>query len=355
MIPIAKPLIGNEEKEAVLKVLESGILTGGEIVEEFEKRLAKYCGYKYGIAVNSGTAALHISCAALGIKNGDKVIVPDFTFIATANAAQYVGAKPIFAEVDEKTFNIDAKNLKETAKAIIPVSLYGQAYNVDEVKEFAKKNSMHIISDNCQAVGTKWKGKRNFSDDCAVLSFYPTKNITTAEGGAVLTDSEEIAGECRLWRNIGQKKPFEYIHLGHNFRMSSIHAAIGIEQLKKIDRFISLRIKNAKLINEYLDGIKNITIPYTDQNAIHTYNQYTIKIKNGKRDALKAFLAKNSIATAIYYPKPLSQLSVFSDSRKNHNTIAKKLSEEVLSVPIHPSITEENILVIAEKIKKFMS
>src|SRR3989338_2891036 len=235
MISIAKPLIGEEEIQAAKKALESGILTGGPLVEEFEKNLAEYCNYKHAIAVNSGTAALHVAAAALGIKQGDAIIVPDFTFIATANAARYVGAKPLFADVDRETFNLDAKSVEEVAKknknakAIIPVSLYGQCYNVDEIKEVAEKYSLKIISDNAQAIGTEWKGKRNLRDDCQILSFYPTKNITTCEGGAVLTDDAQIAEECMLWRNIGQRKPYDYAHLGFNFRLPSVNAAIGIE------------------------------------------------------------------------------------------------------------------------------
>src|SRR3989344_6723809 len=241
MISIAKPLVGREEAEAARKALESGMLTGGPFVEEFEKRLAEYHGYNFAVTVNSGTAALHVAAAALGLSQGDGIIVPDFTFIATANTARYCNAIPLFADVDRKTFNITAESIDalarkhKNAKAIIPVSLYGQAYDVDAVREVAEKHSLKIISDNAQAIGTEWKGKRNLGDDCATLSFYPTKNITTCEGGAVLTDDPAIAEECKLWRNIGQRKPYDYAHLGYNFRLNAVSAAIGTVQLAKLD------------------------------------------------------------------------------------------------------------------------
>ncbi|MEM4255212.1 MAG: DegT/DnrJ/EryC1/StrS aminotransferase family protein [Candidatus Norongarragalinales archaeon] len=361
MISIAKPLVSSEEIEAAKRALESGMLTGGPLVEEFEKKLAEYCNYKHAIAVNSGTAALHVAAAALGIKQGDCIITPDFTFIATANTARYLNATPLFADVDSKTFNIDARSLNEVAKknknvkAIIPVSLYGQAYAVDEVKEVAEKFSLKIISDNAQAIGTEWNGNRNFGDHCAVLSFYPTKNITTCEGGAVLTDDPAIAEECRLWRNIGQRKPYDYVHLGYNFRLNAVSAAIGIEQLKKLDAITEKRRANARVMNELLQGVEGVETPFEHANAKHVYNQYTIRVKGGKRDALKEFLAKSQVGSAVYYPTPLSGLETFKQySQGVDNKVAAELSGQVLSLPIHPGVSEENLKFIAAKIKEFL-
>ncbi len=362
MISIAKPFVGSEEAEAARKALESGMLTGGPFVEEFEKKLAEYCNYKYAISVNSGTAALHVAAAALGLGEGDGIITPDFTFIATANTARYVGATPLFADVDSKTFNITAKSIGEiaakskNAKAVIPVSLYGQAYAVDEVKEIAEKHSLKIISDNAQAIGTEWKGKRNFGDDCTILSFYPTKNITTCEGGAIVTDDPAIAEECKLWRNIGQRKPYDYAHLGFNFRLNAVSAAIGTEQLKKLGAITEKRRKNAKAMNELLQNVGGIETPFEDANAKHVYNQYTIKVKEGrkKRDELKEFLAKNEIGTSVYYPTPLSRLETFKEfAGRVENKVSLELSGQVLSLPIHPGVSEENVKFIASKIKEF--
>jgi len=364
MINIAKPIIGIEEVEAAKKALESGMLTGGPFVEEFEKKLAEYCGYKFAVAVNSGTAALHVAAAALGAKQGDGIITPDFTFIATANTARYLNAVPLFADVDSKTFNLSAESLNsvaeknKNAKIVIPVSLYGQAYDVDAIREVAEKHSLKIISDNAQAIGTEWKGKRNLKDDCAILSFYPTKNITTCEGGAVLTDSPEIAEECKLWRNIGQRKPYDYAHLGYNFRLSAVNAAIGTEQLKKLDWITEKRRKNARTLSELLGSVKEIETPFQHADAKHVFNQYTIKVKGGRetRDRLKEFLAKNGVGSAIYYPVPLSKLETFSEmalKQNPSNPVTEELSGQVLSLPVHPSVSEEDLQFIAQKIREF--
>ena len=362
MISIAKPLVGREEAEAARKALESGMLTGGPFVEEFEKRLAEYHGYNFAVTVNSGTAALHVAAAALGLSQGDGIIVPDFTFIATANTARYCNAIPLFADVDRKTFNITAESIDalvrkhKNAKAIIPVSLYGQAYDVDAVREVAEKHSLKIISDNAQAIGTEWKGKRNLGDDCATLSFYPTKNITTCEGGAVLTDDAQIADECKLWRNIGQRKPYDYAHLGFNFRLNAVSAAIGTEQLKKLDAITEKRRKHARILGGLLAGVEGIETPVEHPNAKHVFNQYTIKVRGGraKRDALKEFLAQNQIGCAIYYPTSLSQLDIFAEFSKGaSNPVSGELSGQALSLPVHPGISEEELKLIAGKVKEF--
>ena len=362
MISIAKPLVGTEEIEAAKRALESGMLTGGPFVEEFEKKLAEYSHYRHAIAVNSGTAALHVAAAALGVKQGDGIITPDFTFIATANTARYLNATPLFADVEPKTFNLDARSLDETAKksknakAVIPVSLYGQAYDVDAVKEAAEKHSLKIISDNAQAIGTEWKGNKNLGDHCAILSFYPTKNITTCEGGAVLTDDAAVAEECKLWRNIGQRKPYDYAHLGYNFRLNAVSAAIGTAQLAKLGMITEKRRKNARVLNELLQGVDAVETPFEHANAKHVYNQYTIKVKNGKRDALKEFLAKNQIGSSIYYPMPLSRLDTFKELAHGvNNGIALEVSKEVLSLPVHPSVSQEELGLIASKTKEFFA
>ncbi len=355
MIGIAKPMIDQQDADAVLAALKSGQLTGGPIVQEFETRLAQYSGYKHAVVVSSGTAALHIAMHALGIAPGDEVVVPDFTFIATANAARYVGATPVFADVDSRTFNIDpaslAQKITPRTKAIIPVSLYGQSYDVDAVGRIAREHGLPIVSDNCQAIGTAWDEKRNLGDAMATLSFYPTKNMTSTEGGAILTDRDELAEECRLWRNIGQRKPYDYAHVGYNYRLNSVSAALGLSQLKRLDQFTHKRQANARALNDLLSGLQGMTTPYADARATHVYNQYTLKIAGGKRDALKAHLQTQGVGSNVYYPMPLSTLDTFGKGSGLPN--ANQVCAEVLSIPVHPALTDEELHTVATAVKGF--
>lgn len=353
MISIAKPIIDAADVEAVVSALKSGQLTGGPIVSQFEAELAQYCGYKHAIVVSSGTAALHIAMHALGIGKGDEVVVPDFTFIATANAPRFVGARPKFVDVDRRTFNIDpeklARKITPRTKAIIPVSLYGQAYDVDLVLEIAANHDIPVVSDNCQAVGAAFNGKRNFGDAMSTLSFYPTKNMTSTEGGAILTDRDDLAESSRLWRNIGQRKPYDYAHLGYNYRLNSVSAALGLSQLRRLDSFTQKRRENAKTLNDLLADTRGIALPFEDPRATHVYNQYTIKTKN--RDALKEHLTKAGVGSNVYYPVPLSQLDTFGS--KPGCAVARKLCSQVLSLPVHPALSNEEVHAIAAAVKSF--
>ncbi len=353
MIPIAKPIIEQADVDAVVSALKSGQLTGGPIVQEFETELAKYSGYKHAVSVSSGTAALHIAMHALGIGKGDEVLVPDFTFIATANAPRYVQARPKFVDVDRRTFNIDgaklAKKITPRTKAIIPVSLYGQAYDVDAVMEIARAHNLPVVSDNCQAIGTAWNGKRNFGDTLSTLSFYPTKNMTSTEGGAILTDRDDVADECRLWRNIGQRKPYDYAHVGYNYRLNSVSAALGLSQLRRLDTYTEKRRQNAKILNDLLAGVQTIRTPYTDARATHVYNQYTIQAN--ARDALKQHLTQSGVGSNVYYPMPLSQLDTFG--AKKGCPGARRVSQRVLSLPVHPALSEDDLHTIAGAVKSF--
>ena len=244
MIPIAKPLIGEEEKTAVMNVLNSGMLASGPLTEEFEKKFADYVGTKYAIATTSGTTALHLGLLALGITHGDEVILPAFSFIASANAPLFCDAIPVFCDVDLKTFNIDAEQIKKLitkkTKAIMPVHLYGQAADMDPIEEIAEKYGLHVIGDACQAHGATYNEKQVGSfGDLECFSFYPTKNMTTGEGGMITTNNEEFAELTLSLRNHGREKTkwgYEHGRLGYNYRLTDIGAAIGLEQLKKLPK-----------------------------------------------------------------------------------------------------------------------
>lgn len=355
-IPLSKPIIGKEEIAAVTKVLESGNLAQGKITEEFEKQLAHYCGYRYAIATSNGTTALHVALASHGITSGE-VIVPDFTFIASANAPKFVNAKPVFADVDKTTFNILPQNVKKlitpSTKAVMPVSLYGLPYDIDAVKEAA--GDLPVISDNCQAIGAKYKGKRNFGDSCAVLSFYPTKNMTTGEGGAILTDDTELAEKCRLVRNHGMRNRYEYLMLGYNFRMTDIAAAIGIEQLKKLDGFTAKRRANAKVLTGLLSGVKEIILPSEPSGLEHVYHQYTIHVLGDKRDGLKQHLEKSGVGSGVYYPTSLHSLPLFLSERRDTCGNTVQLCKEVLSLPVNPLLSENDLHTVAQAVKSFFA
>jgi dTDP-4-amino-4,6-dideoxygalactose transaminase len=338
--------------------MKSGQLAFGPLVEEFERALAAYGGYKHAVATTNGTTALHTAMAALGIARGDEVIVPDFTFIATANTPRFVSAKPVFVDVDAKSFNISAEAVKAAitpkTKAIVAVSLYGQAYDVDALRAICKEKNLKLVSDNAQAIGAKWKEKRNFGEDCATLSFYPTKNATTGEGGAVLTDDDALAQRCREFRNHGQGVQYEYRGFGHNFRMTSLCAAIGIEQLKKVDDFNSARRKNAAQYNELLKPVADkgkIDLPAEDARCFHVYHQYTIRVPHKKRDALRDFLKQKQIGSGVYYPAPLHSLPTFGLRAKT--PVTKQLCSEVLSLPIHPALSEGDVQTVAAAVKEF--
>jgi len=355
MIPIAKPFMGNEEIESVAKVISSGNIAQGPKVIEFEQKFSKFCGTEHGIAVNSGTAALHTALKAVGVGAGDEVITTPFTFIATANSISMLGAKPVFADVDESTFNINPKNIKEKitgkTKAIITVDLYGQVCDYDKINEVARENKLIVIEDACQAVDAEFNGKKSGGfGDIATFSFYATKNITCGEGGFITTNSKEFAGNSRLFRQHGRSKMsnYEYVNLGYNYRMTDISAAILLEQLKKIDIITQKRIDNANILSKGLNKINGIKVPVVNEGYKHVFNQYTIKVEDSfklKRDELKQYLNKKCINSAIYYPKPLHLCEHIAEFGYNKGDfpVAEKLSGEVLSLPVHPNLSEEQL------------
>lgn len=351
MIPVAKPLLGAEEKQAVSAVLDSGMLASGPITEEFEKRFSQYVGTKYAIATSSGTTALHLALLSVGIGSGDEVIVPAFSFIATANAPLFCEAKPVFCDVDPKTFNIDSQKIKalitKKTKAILPVHLYGQSADMRPIQELAEQHGLHVIGDACQAHGAVYDGKMVGSlGEVETFSFYPTKNMTTGEGGMVTTNNDMIAEKVLSLRNHGREKTkwgYEHGCLGYNYRMTDIAAAIGLEQLKKLPKFNEMRRKNAQYFNNNLHGVE---IPYVLPNTQHAYHQYTVK--SIQRDLLIQELKKNEIGFGIYYPQPLHFYKHLKQYAHTDLKISERLGAEVLSLPIHPALTPSDLERIVE-------
>ena len=328
---IANPIIGEEEINAVIEVMKSGMIAQGPKVAEFEKAFAEFAGCKHAIAVNSGTAALQVANLSAGIGPGDEVITSPFTFAATGNSILFTGAKAAFVDIDPETFTLDPALIEdainENTKAIMPVQLYGQSADMDEINKIAKDHDLKVIEDAAQAHGAQYKG-RNVGQlgDIACFSFYPTKNMKT-------------------------KYHNEY--LGYNFRMTDIEAAIGVEQLKKVSGFNDARIDNASYLNEGLADVDYVETPVVRDGCKHVYHQYTIKVTNGKRDELIEILAENGVGSGVYYPIPLYRQGVFTSRGYDLSLpVTEKIVNEVISLPIHPSLTEEDLDLIIKTIKE---
>ena len=357
MISIAKPLIGEEEKKAVLEVLDSGIIAQGPRVAAFEKAFAEACGVKHAIATTSGTTALYLALLAHGIGEGDEVITSPFTFIASANSVLFVGAKPVFVDIDPRTFNIDAGKIEAAitprTKAIMPVHLYGLCADMDAIMAIAKKHDLLVIEDACQAHTAKINGKCAGSFGTGTFSLYPTKNMTSAEGGMLTTNDDAIEEEARVLRNHGMRRRYYHDELGYNLRMTDVHAAIGLAQLGKLAKFNKIRAENAAY---YDANLKGVTTPYVPDNYEHIYHQYTIRVPDGKRDALREYLKENEIGSEIYYPLPINQQGFYIEMFGEMSfPESEKAAGEVLSIPVHPSVSPADREVVAGKINEFMA
>lgn len=359
MIPMGKPTMGEEEKRAVIEVLESGMLSQGIKVKQFEESFAKFVGTNHAVVTSSGTTALHAAILANNIGAGDEVITTPFTFIATANAIRMAGATPVFVDIEEGTFNIDPEKIEAAitnkTKAILPVHLFGLSCNMDKIEEIAKKHNLLIIEDACQSHGATWNNQMTGSFGTACYSFYPTKNMTTGEGGIITTNSESISNKLRKIISHGSEKRYYHGFVGYNYRMSDIAAAIGIEQLKKLPEFNRRRIQNAIFLNNHLGEIPGVIVPKID--AGHVFHQYTIRITNDSkisRDKLIEILSENGIASSVFYPLPVHKQEAYPEYNHLSFPITEKLSNEVLSLPIHPHLTETDLLKIVSAIKGVM-
>lgn len=355
MIPINKPILGNEEKEAVLRVLESGILTnasaeGGHYVRDFEKELAKFMGAKDAVAVNSGTAALQVSLLAMNIKPGDEVIVPSFTFAATAGAVLMIGAKPVFVDIDLSTYNMDPeafrKAITSKTKAVIPVDLYGLPAKIDEIREYAERHEIAIVEDACQAQGASYKGRMAGTlGDVGCLSFYPGKVMTTGEGGAIITNDSELADKLRMIRTHGQVKGYDSRLLGGNFRMPEMEAAIGIAQLKKLPKFLEARAKNARTLMVKLNGA-DIILPQVPEGSTHNWYLFTVRFASQKiREAVRERLLREGIGATVYYPTPVHKLPYYASLGYGKIGLpnTELASSTVLSLPVNPLVGESDL------------
>jgi dTDP-4-amino-4,6-dideoxygalactose transaminase len=357
MIPLSKPLIGDEEKQAVLEVLDSGMLAQGPRVAAFEKAFAEMVGVKYAIATSNGTTALHLALLAAGVKTGDEVITTPFTFIASANTILMTGARPVFVDIDPVTFNLQpeliAAAITPRTKAIMPVHLFGLSADMDAIMTLARQHNLVVIEDACQSHGAEYKGKRVGSFGIGCFSLYPTKNMTSAEGGMITTDEAAWAERCQILRQHGMRRRYYHDELGYNYRMTDLHAAIGLAQLRKLERFNAARLANARFLNEHLRGV---TTPTTPAGYRHVFHQYTIRVGNGKRDALLEHLHKQGVGCGVYYPVPVHQQTFYVNDLGYHGQCfpeAERAAAEVLSLPAHPALSSADLETIVAAVNEF--
>mgnify|MGYP006285033313 CR=1 FL=1 len=356
MIPMAKPTMGEKEKEAVMKVLDSGMLAHGPEVVKFEEEFSSFTNVKHGAGVSNGTSAIHLALAALGIGPGDEVITTSFSFIASASPILFLGAKPTFTDIDPRTFNMDPSSLKskisERTKAIIPVHLYGQSAEMDEILELA--GDIPVLEDCAQAHGAKYKGKSVGSmGKCGMFSFYPTKNMTTGEGGMVVSNDEEFIEKVRMLRNHGQVSRYDHHVVGYNLRMTSIAAAIGRVQLDNLPEKNRSRIENGNHLTEGLSDIDGITPPHVEDYNRHVFHQYTIRVKNN-RDSLMEGLKRKEIGSKVFYPTTLTSSPALRKYANGDYPEAEKACNEVLSLPVHPGVSKDEIDTITGAIRELI-
>jgi perosamine synthetase len=357
MIHMAKPQIGDEEKQAVLEVLDSGIIAQGPRVKAFEEGFAAMCDVKYAIATSSGTTALHTALLAHGIGAGDEVITSAFTFIASANSLLFTGAKPVFVDIDRRTFNMDPAKIRtaitKKTKAILPVHLYGLACDMDPIMRIAEEFGLAVIEDACQSHGAEYRGKKVGSFGTGTFSLYPTKNITSAEGGMITTNNSTIDELCRVIRQHGMRVRYYHDMLGYNFRMTDLHAAIGLAQLKKLEKFNTQRRANAKFLSDNLKGVRT---PHIPEGQTHVFHQYTVRVPGGKRDALRTYLNENGVGSEVYYPVPIHKQAFYVNDLGYNDSLPETelATTEVLSLPVHPALSPSDLETIVSAVNEFM-
>lgn len=355
MIPAAKPIIGDEEREAVDRVLRSGMIAGGPEVAAFETEFSELVDGRHSIAVNSGTSALHMAFVAAGIKAGDEVIVPSFTFAATANSVVLAGGTPVFADIEENFFNMDPKcaeaAITPRTRALMPVHLYGHPAALREYKDIAARHNLLLFEDAAQAHAASLDGIPVGAWGVAgSFSFYPTKNMTSGEGGMVTTPCDHIARKTRLLRNQGMEKRYENEIAGYNTRMTDIHAAIGRVQLKKLAGWTKQRQDNAKFLDENLKGV---VVPPVADGAVHVYHQYTIRIVDQDRDAFAEEIGKRGIGSGVYYPIPNHRLPSYGLTLDL--PVTEQVAKQCLSLPVHPSLSQGDLEKIVEVVNAVAS
>lgn len=359
-LPVAEPLLGEKELSYVSDcIISNWVSSTGKYVSQFESLFADYCGTRYAVTTSSGTTALHLALLALDVHQGDEVIVPSLTFIATANAVTYTGAKPVFVDSEQETWNIDPNRIEEAitpaTKAIIPVHLYGHPANMDPILEIARRHKLTVVEDAAEAHGAEYKGKKVGSmGDIGVFSFFGNKIITTGEGGMVVTDNEDLAEKMRIVRAHGMDPNRRYWHtvLGYNYRMTNIQAALGVAQMERIDQIVEQKRRNAAVYNKELKDIPGIILPPELVWAKNIYWLYSILVDEKKfgisSQELECQLKEKGIETRIFFP-PVHKQPIYNTGQ--NLLVSERLSRCGLSLPSSVNLSKDEILRICRAIK----
>lgn len=376
-LPYGQQWIEDDDIEEVVKVLKSDYLTTGPKIKEFEEKFGKYVGGKYAVAISNGTAALHGASFAAGIKEGDEVITTPITFAASANCILYQGGKPIFADIDSSTYNIDPKDIEKKisskTKAIVPVDFTGQPVNIDEINAIAKKYNLIVIEDGAHSLGAEYKGKKTGSlVDMTTFSFHPVKHITTGEGGVITTNNKELYEKLKLFRTHGITRDkqilynknegswyYEQLELGYNYRITDIQCALGISQLNKIDKFLRRRREIAEKYNEYLKDIDGIVLPYQEEYIKSSWHLYVIqleleKFKVGRREIFEALQAENIGVNVHYIPVYYHPYYQKLGYKKGLCPNAEKLYERIITIPLYPKMTDKDVKDVVEALDRVL-
>ena len=376
-IPYSKQYIDDEDIQAVVEILRSDYLTTGPKIQEFEEKFAEYIGVKYAVAISNGTAALHIACLAAGIGEGDEVITTPITFVASANSVLYCGGTPVFADIDPKTYNICPKEIRKKitsrTKAIIPVHFTGQPCNMNEIQRIAKEYNLIVIEDAAHALGAEYKGKRTGSmSDMTTFSFHPVKHITTGEGGMITTNDEKIYKKLILFRAHGITRDndllvnqnegpwyYEQLDLGYNYRITDIQCALGISQLKKLDKFIDRRKRIVNMYNDEFKSLEGIITPYQGHHTDSSWHLYVIKLeldklKVGRKEIFEE-LKKQNIGVNVHYI-PVYYFPYYQRLGYNKGScpVAEKLYESIITLPLFPDMTDKDVEYVTRTVQSII-
>jgi perosamine synthetase len=364
MIPITSVKFGKEEEDLVLQVLRSGMVAQGPMVERLENEFAEKFGLRNAIAVNNGTTALVAALEVLDLEPGDEVVTTPFTFVATLNAILEAGATATFADISEDDFNLDADSvatrISDRTRVLMPVHLYGQMADMDPLVDLATTHGLRILEDSAQSHGATYKGKAAGSFGLGTFSFYATKNITTGEGGLIVTDDDHLADRLRVLRNQGMRARYVYEVAGHNYRLTDLQAALAIPQLARYSEIVETRARTAQKLSAGLEALPGVAVPRQLEGRTHVWHQYTIRLTADApldRDEFVARLLEAGVGAGVYYPKLLFDYEAYQNHPRvipSEVPVARRVATEVVSLPVHSGVSDDDVKTIVGAIERLV-